>query len=117
MISKATAEHYVWGQNCDGWHLVKRDDLSIIHERMPVGTAEVRHYHQVARQFFFILSGTATLDVNGQLETLTVGQGVEVPPQTPHHIFNPADQPVEFLVISHPTTRGDRIAVPANAAG
>lgn len=23
MISKETAEHYVWGEICDGWHLVK----------------------------------------------------------------------------------------------
>ncbi|WP_158531647.1 MULTISPECIES: hypothetical protein [unclassified Meiothermus] len=24
MSSKAEAEHYTWGQNCDGWHLVRR---------------------------------------------------------------------------------------------
>lgn len=54
-ISKDTAEHYTWGGNCDGWHLVKNAELSIIEERMPSGTAEVRHFHQRAQQFFYIL--------------------------------------------------------------
>lgn len=56
MIKNQTnAEHYIWGAHCEGWHLVKTDDLSIIQERMPPGTAEKRHYHQHAQQFFFIL--------------------------------------------------------------
>lgn len=52
MISKDNAEHYVWGNNCDGWHLLKRQDLSIIHEHMPPATAETRHFHVQSRQFF-----------------------------------------------------------------
>jgi hypothetical protein len=35
MINKETSEHYVWGGICDGWHLVKTAQLSMIHERMP----------------------------------------------------------------------------------
>ena len=35
-VSKQNAEHYVWGGKCDGWHLVKNKDVSIIHERMPL---------------------------------------------------------------------------------
>jgi hypothetical protein len=34
-ISRETAEHYVWGGTCDGWHLVRSLELSIIQERMP----------------------------------------------------------------------------------
>jgi hypothetical protein len=45
-ISKYSAEHYLWGDHCDGWHLVKNQDLSIIHERMPANTSEIKHYHQ-----------------------------------------------------------------------
>ncbi len=53
-VSKQNAEHYVWGGKCDGWHLVKKQNLSIIHERMPPHTKEVRHYHTKAHQFFFV---------------------------------------------------------------
>lgn len=64
-ISKQTGEHYSWGINCDGWHLVRKEDLSIIHERMPPSAREIRHYHNGSRQFFFILSGKATIEING----------------------------------------------------
>jgi len=79
MISKESAEHYTWGDGCDGWHLVKQPQLSVIHERMPPGTAEVRHYHERARQLFFVLSGTATLEVDGVRERLGPQQALEVP--------------------------------------
>ncbi|WP_423800992.1 cupin domain-containing protein [Neobacillus sp. SAB-20_R2A] len=109
--SKANAEHYIWGQQCDGWHLVKDANLSIIHERMPPNTAEERHYHVQARQFFFILSGTATLEVDGKRVILKQMEGYEVPPMAPHQIFNETDNDIEFLVTSQPNSRGDRISL------
>jgi hypothetical protein len=36
--STENAENYKWGNNCDGWHLLKSDSLSVIQERMPAGT-------------------------------------------------------------------------------
>jgi mannose-6-phosphate isomerase-like protein (cupin superfamily) len=107
-INKSNAEHYIWGSQCDGWHLVKNQDLSVIHERMPSNTSEVRHYHHYARQFFFVLSGKATLEVNGERVELTAHEGVEVPPLVPHQIFNLSESDVEFLVISQPNSNGDR---------
>ena len=107
-ISKTTAEHYIWGAQCDGWHLVKRPELSVIHERMPAGTSEARHYHRQSRQFFFVLSGTAELEVEGATHRLKPSEGCEVPPGIPHQIMNRSEADVEFLVISHPQTRGDR---------
>ncbi len=86
-ISKQNAEHYLWGGICDGWHLVKNKELSVIHERMPVNTSEVRHFHNQAHQFFFVLSGTATLEVNGERITLNPQEGVEIAPLTPHQIL------------------------------
>lgn len=112
MISKANAEHYTWGEVCDGWRLVDRPELSVIHERVPPGAAEVRHYHTQSRQFFFVLTGTATLELGGMRETLGPQQGLEVPPGVPHQLLNLSDADIEFLVISHPTTRGDRILTP-----
>jgi mannose-6-phosphate isomerase-like protein (cupin superfamily) len=107
-IDRANAEHYVWGQVCDGWHLVKRPDLSVITERVPPGAAEARHVHGTARQFFLVLRGQAVLEIDGDRVALAEGQGVEVAPGLPHQFRNESDAPVDFLVISHPTTRGDR---------
>lgn len=108
-ISKDNAEHYLWGNQCDGWHLVKNEELSIIHERMPVHTAEVRHYHNHARQFFFVLSGTATMELEGEYITLHAKEGLEVPPLIPHQMMNKSNEEVEFLVVSQPNSRGDRV--------
>jgi len=109
MIARETAEHYTWGQHCDGWHLVKNEMLSVIQERMPPRTAEVKHSHQHARQFFFILSGTATFEIEERQETLGPQTGIEVPPGVPHRICNAAPIDLEFLVISQPPSHGDRI--------
>jgi mannose-6-phosphate isomerase-like protein (cupin superfamily) len=108
-ISKKSAEHYNWGAACDGWHLAKGDNLSVIHERMPGKTEEVRHYHERARQFFFVLSGEAMLEVDGVKLVLREQEGAEVPPGVWHQMKNERLDEVEFLVISTPPTRGDRI--------
>ena len=108
-VQRANAEHYLWGEGCDGWHLLKRQDLSIIAERVPAGAREVRHSHTIARQFFFILSGQAVIEVDGRLVELSEGQGLEIAPGQAHQFRNDADSEVHFLVISRPSTRGDRI--------
>ena len=112
MINKSMAEHYIWGAHCDGWHLVKQPGVSVIHERMPAGASEIRHYHEKARQFFYVLLGIVTLEIDGTTETLKPNEGVEVPPGTPHLLTNVSDQDIEFLVFSVPPSHGDRFPMP-----
>ena len=108
LTSIANAEHYVWGEVCDGWHLLKRDDMSVIQERVPAGGAEVTHYHNTARQFFYILDGQGTMVFDDQTVVLEKGQGIEIPPQVKHQFKNLSNEAVHFLVISMPSTEGDR---------
>jgi mannose-6-phosphate isomerase-like protein (cupin superfamily) len=110
-ISKNNAEHYIWGNVCDGWHLVKTDELSIIHEKMPPKTSEVRHYHQKAKQFFFVLSGQATMEVKEEVYILNDQEGIEILPGIPHQMMNNSDCEIEFIVVSTPTSKGDRVLV------
>lgn len=109
----ATADYYTWGGVCDGWHLLKHPDLSVIQERVPPGAGETRHFHTRARQFFFVLSGTATIEFNERSVTFGRGQGVHVDPGTAHRFANYSDEEVIFLVVSSPTTTGDRTDSPA----
>jgi mannose-6-phosphate isomerase-like protein (cupin superfamily) len=111
MIDRHKAEHYPWGQNCDGWHLLKSSEFSIIQERMPSNTSEIRHIHNKSHQFFFILSGEATMEVNGEVQRLQVDQGIEIQPQTPRQMMNKSNDVLEFLVVSCPPSHGDRINV------
>jgi mannose-6-phosphate isomerase-like protein (cupin superfamily) len=110
MIKKETAEHYNWGPGCEGWHLLKHPDLSVIQELMPPNTSEVRHYHNKSRQFFFILSGIATMEMSDRTEILQAGEGLEIPPGNSHQMQNRSDDDLEFLVISQPPSQGDRVS-------
>jgi len=107
-ISTGSAEHYLWGEGCEGWHLVKDASLSVIQERMPPATAERRHRHAQARQFFYVLSGQLTLEVEGEVHRLGPNQGIEVAPGVAHQAFNHAPEDARFLVISQPPSHGDR---------
>ena len=78
VISKKTAEHYKWGDDCDGWHLVKSKNLSVIQESMPPNSFEKRHFHQSAEQFFFVLSGIASIELDGENFTVPASTGIHV---------------------------------------
>lgn len=106
--SRATAPHYTWGDACDGWHLVRTPELAILEERMPANTAERRHSHTHARQFFYVLAGTLTLELNGELHILNRNQGLEIPPGLPHLASNKSPEDTRFLVTSQPSSHGDR---------
>jgi mannose-6-phosphate isomerase-like protein (cupin superfamily) len=108
-VSRVKAEHYTWGDGCDGWHLVRTEALAVIEERMPPGTEERRHLHRRARQFFYVLAGELTLEVEGEEHRLGANQGLEIAPEQAHQAFNRGDEDVRFLVTSQPPSHGDRI--------
>jgi len=103
------AEHYGWGENCDGWILAPSPDLMVIEERMLPGTGERRHVHAVARQFFYTLSSELTMELDGVDHRITPGSGIEIPPGAGHQARNDGTGDVRFLVVSSPSTRGDRL--------
>jgi mannose-6-phosphate isomerase-like protein (cupin superfamily) len=109
VVSTANAEHYTWGNQCDGWHLVKTPQLSVIEERMPAGASEVRHHHVRARQFFFVLQGQLTVEVELHEFVLRAGEGIEVAPGQAHQAMNRSAEDVRFVVMSQPPSHGDRV--------
>jgi mannose-6-phosphate isomerase-like protein (cupin superfamily) len=102
------ADHYIWGNICDGWHLVRTENLSVIEERMPPGTEEQRHWHHHARQFFYVLEGELTMQFDDQITTFGPGEGIEIAPGLPHQAKNCSNADIRFLVISQPPSHGDR---------
>jgi mannose-6-phosphate isomerase-like protein (cupin superfamily) len=111
LVQAATANHYVWGEDCDGWHLVRGENLSVIEERMPPGAAEQKHFHSRARQFFYVLEGELTMELETRKVVLGARQGVEIAPGKPHQAVNGSAADVLFLVISQPPSHGDRTPV------
>lgn len=108
IVARDDAEHYTWGDGCDGWHLVRGRQLSVILERMPPGTSEQPHVHDRARQFFFVFSGVATMQLGAETLRAEPGQGIEVAPGVAHRMRNDGARDLEFLVVSQPPSHGDR---------
>jgi len=109
--SRENAEHYTWGDACDGWRLLSRSELSVIEERIPPGRGEVHHFHDRARQLFYVLSGRLRIELPAESVDVCPGQSLEVAPTVVHRVHNPFQADAVFLVISAPTTLGDRTNV------
>jgi mannose-6-phosphate isomerase-like protein (cupin superfamily) len=48
------------------------------------------------------------MELDGEDHALAAGEGIHIPAGSPHQFRNPFESAVSFLVISSPTTRGDR---------
>jgi mannose-6-phosphate isomerase-like protein (cupin superfamily) len=110
-VSKETGRHYLWGGNCDGWHLLETGSLSVIEERIPAGGGEVMHYHERAQQLFYILDGEATFESDGVTTVAGKGEAYHVEPGVRHRIWNLGTEDLYFLVVSEPKSHGDRVNV------
>ena len=105
-------KHYQWGDACDGWNFVDEPTLSVKQERMPAGTAEALHYHQFAQQFFFILEGTATFEIDNETVTVNTQEGIHIKPGQQHRISNQSARDLIFILSSQPNTKDDRYQTP-----
>ena len=108
VASIQNAEHYTWGDNCDGWFLLKDQSVHVIQERMHPGTGEKLHVHNRSRQFFYVLRGELTMALGQQNVLIRTGEGLEVEPKVPHQARNNSQDNVEFIVISCPPSHDDR---------
>ncbi len=79
---------------------------------MPANTSEQKHYHNFSEQYFYILNGVATFELKNEILEVNKGEGIHIYPQVVHQIKNEKSTDLEFIVISQPTTRGDRINEP-----
>jgi mannose-6-phosphate isomerase-like protein (cupin superfamily) len=115
-VKKVSAQeplkHYQWGDGCDGWNLVDEPTLSVKKERMPAGTAEALHYHEKAQQFFFILKGIASFEIEGESITIKEQEGLHIEAGKKHRIANYQETDLEFILSSQPSTADDRHLTP-----
>jgi mannose-6-phosphate isomerase-like protein (cupin superfamily) len=102
-------KHYKWGAACDGWNFVDAENLSIKQELMPAGTSEAIHYHQHAQQFFYVLHGTATFEIETERIEVRAGEGIHIKAGEKHRICNNTNAGLEFILCSQPATAADRI--------
>ena len=76
---------------------------------MPAGTKEVKHYHQTAQQFFYILKGKATFEIEDSIIEINEGEGLHIEAGQKYRILNESNEDLEFILCSQPSTKNDRI--------
>lgn len=108
-----TAPHFIWGNACDGWWLHQDEKFTVISERMPPNTAELRHYHQHTDQFFYCLQGELWIQLHQEEYTLQANQGLSILAGVPHQVKNKSANHVQFLVFSSPDSHNDRVDLEA----
>ena len=78
---------------------------------MPPDTEEVKHKHNSAQQFFFILKGEATFKIGETKFIIIAGEGIHIRKGIIHKIINNSNSDLEFLAISEPHSHGDRVII------
>lgn len=76
---------------------------------MPAGTAEQLHYHEKTQQFFFMLKGVATFEIEGEAIEVKEREGLYIKAGMKHRVVNNTQESIEFILSSQPSAAGDRI--------
>ncbi len=61
------------------------------------GEFVAEHYHPYSEEFFYVVSGSIVVKVDGEPVELKVGESLMVPIKAPHRIENPGTEPA-FVV-------------------
>jgi mannose-6-phosphate isomerase-like protein (cupin superfamily) len=113
IISIKSVEHYKrggpHGRDCDGWHLVKTPDLSIIDELMPPGPSEIPAFAHSCPSVFYVLEGDLALEVEYHHFVHHSQEGIEISPGQRHQAMKGSRNAIRMIVTSQPPSHGDRM--------
>lgn len=109
IISTKNSQHFTWGNVCDGWWLKKGGRFTVIAEIMPTGAKEIKHFHNETEQFFYVLDGVLTVELNNNICHLNKDESIIILSGVPHRVVNNSDRDVQFLVVSCPDSHDDRV--------
>ncbi len=73
---------------------------SLAEASLPTGCATQRHYHKVSEEFYFITEGTGSMEIDGEISQVGVGDAILIPANAWHQIT--ATQTLRFLCCCSP---------------
>lgn len=78
---------------------------SLAEARVPTGCSTQRHYHKASEEFYYILSGSGQMEIDGEVETVGPGDAVLIPAGAWHQVI--AEEQLVFLCCCAPPYRHD----------
>jgi len=67
---------------------------------LPAGCATQRHHHKLSEEFYFILEGSGTMEIDNERREIAAGDAVLIPPGAWHQIT--ASESLRFLCCCAP---------------
>jgi len=73
---------------------------SLAEASIPAGRATDRHYHKKSEEFYFLLEGEGTMEIDGETRAVVPGDAILIPPGAWHQIT--ASTALRFLCCCAP---------------
>ena len=73
---------------------------SLAEATMTPGQSTERHYHKLCEEFYFLLEGTARMEIDGETRDVAPGDAILIPPGARHQITAKSD--LRFLCCCAP---------------
>ena len=75
---------------------------SLAEARVAPGASTTPHYHPVTEEIYYILEGTGQMRLAGELQTVSPGDAIAIPPGQVHTITNTGSTTLKFLCCCAP---------------
>jgi mannose-6-phosphate isomerase-like protein (cupin superfamily) len=75
---------------------------SFVHVVVPAGSRSPRHFHKVSEETYYVLSGSAAMEVDGNEFPLVAGDALLIMPREWHQIKNDSTDELHFITVSAP---------------
>ncbi len=73
---------------------------SLAEATVPAGHPTTRHFHKLSEEFYFILEGAGTMEIDGEVRPVSPGDAILIPPGAWHQIT--ASHTLRFLCCCAP---------------
>lgn len=75
---------------------------SLAEARLPLGGQTTRHYHPRTEEIYYMLEGSARMEIAGEFREVGPGDAIAIPPGAAHQITNTGDVVLKFLCCCAP---------------
>jgi len=80
---------------------------SLAQATVPVGGSTQEHLHRNTEEIYFITAGQGRMRIDTEVQAVTVGDAIAIPPGHPHKIWNTGNDELKLLCCCAPAYEHD----------
>ena len=82
---------------------------SLAEATIEAGSATTRHHHRIAEEIYYLVEGSGTMELDGELRTVRTGDAILIPPGAWHQISADAGARIRLLCTCSPPYSHDDV--------